>query len=344
MKLAVTGGAGFLGYHLCNQLAYDFDEIRIIDIAPINPEEYPSSATYRSVDVRDAVLLNRNLREIDLVIHAASALPRWKQTEILDANVGGARNVLEAAKTNNISRVIFISSTTVYGASHRNPVQESDPLEGIGIYGNSKVEAEKVFLAYRKQGLCTPIVRPKTFIGSGRLGVFQILFDWIESGKKIPLIGEGNNRYQLLDVEDLVDAVKFMMYGDAHLCNDIFNVGAERFGTVREDVMTLCQFAGTGSTVLPTPAKLVKATLALFDKLKVSPLYDLIYSTADQDSYISIDKVKKAFGWLPRYSNAEALIRSYQWYRDNKDKLLSEGVTHRVPWKQGILSLVKKIL
>ena len=134
------------------------------------------------------------------------------------------------------------------------------------------------------------------------------------------------------------------MYGPAQTSNDIFNVGADRFGTVLEDLNVLFQYAGTGSRVFPTPAKLVKSTLALFDALKLSPLYDLIYQTADQDSWISIEKIKTAFKWSPRYSNAETLIRSYQWYLKNKDKLLSDGVTHRVPWKQGILGLIKKIL
>ena len=344
MKLVVTGGAGFLGYHLCNQLAKEFEEIRIIDIAPIKPEEYPTNAKYYGVDVRNLNDLNKSFAGADLVIHAASALPRWKQSEIFDINVSGARNVLEAAKSNRISHVIFISSTTVYGVTHKNPILESDPLDGVGIYGNSKIEAEKAFIEYRVKGMCTPIIRPKTFIGSGRLGVFQILFDWIESGKKIPLIGNGSNRYQLLDVVDLVDAIKCVMYGSAQTSNDIFNVGADRFGTVLEDLNTLFQYAGTGSRVFPTPAKLVKSTLALFHALKLSPLYDLIYQTADQDSYISIEKFKRAFKWSPRYSNAETLIRSYQWYLENKDKLLLDGVTHRVPWKQGILGLIKKIL
>ena len=151
MKLVVTGGAGFLGYHLCNQLAKEFEEIRIIDIVPIKPEEYPSNAKYYPVDVRHADNLNTSFAGADLIIHAASALPRWKQNEIFDINVSGARNVLEAAKLNRISRVIFISSTTVYGITHKNPILENDLLDGVGIYGNSKVEAEKVFVEYRQK-------------------------------------------------------------------------------------------------------------------------------------------------------------------------------------------------
>ena len=78
--------------------------------------------------------------------------------------------------------------------------------------------------------------------------------------------------------------------------------------------------------------------------LKLSPLYKWVYGTADTDSFVSIEKIEKNLGWKPKYSNSEALINSYQWYLENKHTLGKAGVTHRVPWSQGVLGIFKKLL
>ncbi len=344
MRLAITGGAGFLGYHLCNILSNKYEKVFVLDIAPLNQSEYPQNVQFCNVDVRNFDLLNDIFGNVDLVIHAAAALPLWKKKDILDININGTRNVLEAAKNNNIKRVVYVSSTAVYGIPKKHPIYEDDSLIGVGPYGESKIEAEKTCKDYRKKGMCIPIIRPKTFIGTGRLGVFQILYDWIKSGKKIPIIGNGKNRYQLLEVEDLVNAIYLLLTASCDVANDTFNIGAEEFNTVAEDLGALCTFAETGASTMPTPAGLVKPLLALFEKLKLSPLYKWVYGTADTDSFISIEKIKSKLGWLPRYSNAQALIKSYKWYLEHCGELSDTGVTHRVAWKQGILGVFKKFL
>lgn len=345
MKLAITGGAGFLGYHLCNRLSHKYDEIFLLDIAPIDTEEYPANIKYFNADVRNLEQIDSILKKgIDIIIHAAAALPLWKKRDIFDININGTRAVLEAALNNNIAKVIYISSTAVYGIPKTHPLYEDSPLKGVGPYGESKIEAEKICREYQKNGMCVPIIRPKSFIGTGRLGVFQILYDWVENGKKIPIIGKGSNRYQLLEVEDLVDAIYLLMTASAAKAGDIFNIGAEKFGTVHEDLNALCAFARTGATVMPTPAWLVKPLLSLFEKARISPLYKWIYDTADKDSYVSTEKLNHVLGWVSKYNNAEALINSYKWYLKNKDELTGTGISHRIAWKQGILAVIKKFL
>jgi nucleoside-diphosphate-sugar epimerase len=190
-----------------------------------------------------------------------------------------------------------------------------------------------------------PIIRPKTFIGTERLGVFQILYDWIESGNRIPIIGDGTNRYQLLEVEDLAEAIWLASTLEDDRANDTFNIGATDFETVKEDVAAVCDYAGTGAKPLPTPAGPVKAALRAFESVGLSPLYEWVYGTADKDSYVSVERAREKLGWEPEYSNAEALIRSYQWYVDNKDQIeQGTGVKHRIAWDQGILKIFKKIL
>ena len=344
MRLAITGGAGFLGYHLCKILSGKYDEIFVFDIAPINPCEYPSRVRYFDIDVRDYRQLEENLKGVDHLVHAAAALPLWKKKEILDININGTKNVLEAARRNRVKRVVHVSSTAVYRIPHKHPVYEHDPLSGVGPYGRSKVEAEGLCGEYRAGGMCISVVRAKTFIGRGRLGIFQVLYDWIESGKKIPVIGSGRNHYQLLEVEDLVGAVDLLLNAPPEKANDVFNIGASDFGTISEDVGALCDFAGTGARLMRVPAWLAKPLLILFNGLGISPIYQWVYGTIDRESYVSIEKVQNALNWSPGTSNAQALIRSYQWFLDNKDKLSGTGVTHHEAWKQGALAVIKRFL
>ena len=347
MKIVVTGGAGFLGYHISQKInrITDFSNTVFFDIAKFEENEYDKAIKCIYGDVRDKKQMDEMMKGVDVVIHCAAALPLWKKKDIYETNIDGTRNVLDSSLKNNVNRVVHISSTAVYGVPDVHPLFESHPRHGVGPYGESKVNAEEVCEEYRKKGLPVRILRPKSFIGTARLGVFQILYDWVESGVKIPIIGNGKNRYQLFEVEDLVDAILLASTLPLEKVNDTFNVGAKDFKTVNEDVGAMCEYAGTGSKVMPTPAGLVKPALRLFEILNLSPLYKWIYGTADTDSFVSIDKAMNQLGWVPKYSNSDALIRSYQWYLDNKHTIQQgTGVTHRIAWKQGILSLFKKVL
>jgi nucleoside-diphosphate-sugar epimerase len=347
MKIVVTGGAGFLGYHISQKInrITDFSNTVFFDIAKFEENEYDKGIKCIYGDVRDKKQMDEMMKGVDVVIHCAAALPLWKKKDIYETNIDGTRNVLDSSLKNNVNRVVHISSTAVYGVPDVHPLFESHPRHGVGPYGESKVNAEEVCEEYRKKGLPVCILRPKSFIGTARLGVFQILYDWVESGVKIPIIGNGKNRYQLFEVEDLVDAILLASTLPLEKVNDTFNVGAKDFKTVNEDVGAMCEYAGTGSKVMPTPAGLVKPALRLFEILNLSPLYKWIYGTADTDSFVSIDKAMNQLGWVPKYSNSDALIRSYQWYLDNKHTIQQgTGVTHRIAWKQGILSLFKKVL
>ena len=144
MKLTVTGGAGFLGFHLCKGLTDKFDEIFVADVAPIDAAEYPSNVKYFNVSILDFTALDKVLANSDVVVHGAAALPLWKKKDIFSTNVQGTRNVLESALKNGIKRVVFVSSTAVYGIPKEHPIYESAPFIGVGPYGESKIEAEKI--------------------------------------------------------------------------------------------------------------------------------------------------------------------------------------------------------
>jgi nucleoside-diphosphate-sugar epimerase len=215
-------------------------------------------------------------------------------------------------------------------------------LDGVGPYGEAKIKAEEVCAQYREKGMCVPIIRPKSFIGPERLGVFALLYDWAKDGKGFPMIGSGDNRYQLLDVYDLCVAIYLCATLDKDIANDTFNIGAKEFTTMKEDYQAVLDYAGFGKKIKGFPAKPVIFALRVLEALHLSPLYKWVYETACEDSFVSIEKAEEKLGYKPIYSNKDALVRNYKWYIENLDKFENQsGVSHRVPWKQGILKFAK---
>lgn len=346
-KYFITGGAGFLGINLTRYLLERGNTVVSYDTEPgyDYPEKNDSRVTvysHKESDIRDLANMTAKMAECDIVVHCAAALPLYPPEDIRGTDIDGSSNVLLAAKENGIKRVIQISSTAVYGIPDHHPLLETDKLVGVGPYGVAKIEAEKVCAKFRDEGMIVPIIRPKSFIGPERLGAFVLLYDWASTGHGFPMIGNGKNRYQLLDVFDLCDAIYLCATLPDETVNDVFNIGAEEFATMREDWQAVLDKAGYGKKIKGMPKKPIIWTLRLLEALHLSPLYKWIYETASEDSFVSIDKAKQVLGWKPKYSNKDALLRNYVWYLDNVDRFKgASGVSHRVPWKQGILGLAK---
>src|SRR5437773_230436 len=340
MLWAISGGAGFLGLHLARRLLADGHEVRTLDVVPLDDAELERTVEELRGDIRDRESVRSLVDGADVVVHAAAALPiQASRASIRSVNVGGTENVLRAADDAGVRRVVFITSTAVYGVPEKHPIEEGDPLVGVGWYGESKIDAE---------GLCrvaaveTTIVRPKTFIGPERLGVFEILFDWIREGRRIYTLGDGSNRYQLLAVEDLIEALLLAAASTSdEVTGAAINVGAKEFGTVRADLQALIDHAGSASRLTPIPVRPAELTLRALELLRLSPLAEWHYRTAHRDSYVDVSKAERLLGWAPCYSNAEALGRTYDWYLANRERFRAAGVTHRVPWNQQALALLK---
>ncbi len=342
MKILITGGAGFLGINLVRYfLAKGLSGLRTLDIADFS---YPERDKIEEVkgDVRNPVDVEKALRNVDVVIHAAAALPLYTKKEIYDTDVEGTRKLLGEAYRNHVDRFIYISSTAVYGVPDHHPVYESNRLEGVGDYGRAKILAEEVCLEYQKKGMCLPILRPKSFVGPERLGVFSLLYEWAKDGKNFPLIGSGKNRYQLLDVEDLCEAIYLCLIKDKKVVNDIFNIGAKDFLTIKEDFQAVLDRAGCGKRIVTFPIGPAVALLKLLEWLHLSPLYMWIYETVSNDSFVSVEKAEKQLGFSPKYSNRDALLRNYEWYLSHLEEFQGKtGISHRAPWKQGCLKFLK---
>ncbi len=337
----ITGGAGFLGINLVRYLLARGHKVTSLDIADFDYPERSQIAEIKG-DIRDRAAVDRAMQGVHIVVHTAAALPLYTPEDIFSTDIDGTRNVIDSAYQQGVERFIHISSTAVYGIPDHHPLLEDDQLDGVGPYGKAKIMAEEVCLEYRKKGLCAPIIRPKSFVGPERLGVFALFYDWAKDGKNFPMIGSGKNRYQLLDVEDLCDAIYLCATLDRDQVNDTFNIGAKDFTTMREDYQAVLNYAGRDKRIVPLPAGPAIVALKALEKLKLSPLYRWVYETAGKDSFVSIEKAERVLGYQPKHSNKDALIRNYQWYLDNLDKFQHQtGISHRVPWSQGILKLAK---
>ncbi len=337
----ITGGAGFLGINLVRYLLERSHKVRTLDIAPF---DYPerSRVEVHTGDIRDKSAVEMAMQGVDLVIHTAAALPLYKAADIFSTDIDGTRNVIQAAHERGVERFIHISTTAVYGIPDHHPLVESDRLDGVGPYGEAKVKAEEICASYRERGLCVPILRPKSFIGPERLGIFAMLYDWAKDGKNFPLPGSGKNRYQLLDVEDLCAAIYLCATIDAASANDTFNVGAKVFTTIKADFQAVLDAAGFGKKIISFPAAPMTAALVVLEQLKLSPVYKWAYGTITEDSFVSVEKAERTLGFKPQHSNQDALVRNYKWYVAHlSDFQNATGVSHRVPWNQGILKLAK---
>jgi nucleoside-diphosphate-sugar epimerase len=343
-RVLVTGGAGFLGINLIRSLLRSGYAVSSIDIAEFDYPDCRDRIHATDGDIRNRAAVDRAMEGCQFVVHTAAALPLYSEADIMTTDVDGSRNVMESAAAAGVERVVHISSTAVYGIPDHHPLYEDDPKHGVGAYGRAKVMAEDVCAGFRQRGLCVPILRPKSFVGPERLGVFALLYDWAKDGKNFPMIGSGNNRYQLLDVQDLCEAIQLCLRLPAESVDDVFNIGAAEFTTMREDWQAVLDEAGFGKRIVPFPATPVIWTLRLLEALRVSPLYKWVYETAATDSFVSIDRARERLGFLPRYSNKEALVRNYHWYLENLSSFEGRsGVSHRVPWSQGILRLAKTV-
>jgi nucleoside-diphosphate-sugar epimerase len=340
-RYLITGGAGFLGINLCRHLLGRGAAVRSLDKAPFGYPERTRIEALRG-DVRTRVEVERAVRGADVIIHAATAPPLAPLDEIFSTAISGTRLVLDAALAQGVTRVIFISSARVYGATTPQALREDGSVVGADLHAQSKIRAEGMCRAARERGLIVSILRPQTIVGPERLGAFELLYDWAYSGRNFPVLGSGRNCFQLLDVEDLCRAIELCATRAPEEVNDTFNVGVRRCGTLRESFQAVLDRAGHGRRVVSLPAAPAIATLRVLKALRLSPLFQWIYQSATQESFVSVERLERRFGFVPRYDNTAALIRNYDWYLAHRPEIGSAcGRSYHVPRRTGALRVAK---
>jgi 2-alkyl-3-oxoalkanoate reductase len=341
-RAVVTGSGGMLGGNLVRRLSADGWQVHGVDLRAPGPAG--DGVAHTAADIRDLAAMARVLAGADVAIHCAGALPSYPAEEIRSVIVEGTRTVLTAARQAGVPRVVHISSTAVYGLPEVVPTTEEHPREPVDEYGRAKAAAEQFCEQFREQGMCVPVLRPKTFVGPGRMGLFAMLFEWADEGRHFPVLGRGDVRIQMCALEDLVDCVVSVLTAEPAVANDTFNVAAARFGTLREDFQAVLDAAGHGRRVISIPAQPAVFVLQLLQRTRLSPVYGRLLHKLLADSYVSTDKVRKQLGFEPRYSNQDALLRTYAWWRHRPAVAgtgSAAGRTSREPWRQGVLKAAK---
>ncbi len=342
MKHLVTGGSGYFGALLRDRLVALRQPVRVFDL--VDADDRVASVEFAQGDVRDPVALARACEGCEVVYHCVAQVPLAKDKELFHSvNVTGTENLLCAAQKAGLRKVIYLSSSAIYGAPAENPVNEQTLPSPAEAYGVAKLEGEKLCWRYASDGLDVTIIRPRTIMGHGRLGIFQILFEWIRTGYNVPVFGNGDNIYQFVHADDLVEVC---LAATARPGATSYNCGTDSYGTMRAVLEHLCAHAKTGSKVRRVPRGPTEVLMKIAGAAGLSPLgpyHALMYG---RSLYFDITKARAELNWQPRYSNEEMFVESYEWYLKNRETILRarQASHHRSPVKEGILGLVKHLL
>lgn len=342
MKHLVTGGSGYFGALLRDRLVKLRQPVRVFDL--VDATDRAPGVEFSQGDVRDPAALARACEGCDIVYHCVAQVPLAKDKELFHSvNVTGTENLLRAAQTARMRKVIYVSSSAVYGAPKTNPVTEQTPPTPAEAYGAAKLEGEHLCQRFAGAGLDVTIIRPRTIMGHGRLGIFQILFEWIRTGYNVPVFGRGDNVYQFVHADDLADAC---LAAATRPGTTSYNCGTDRYGSMRSLLEHLCAHAQTGSHVRSVPMAPAMALMKLASAVGLSPLgpyHALMYG---RSLYFDSTKARTELGWKPQFSNEAMLGQSYDWYVQNRETILkAHGASHhRSPVKEGVLRLVKHLL
>ncbi|WBC14828.1 NAD-dependent epimerase/dehydratase family protein [Micromonospora sp. WMMA1998] len=340
-RVAVTGAAGMLGSHLVRRLTEEAVVVHGVDLRPVDAP--PAGAVHTIADIRDEAAMGAVFTGMDAVVHTAAALPTYRPELIRSVIVDGTRTVMAAAAAADVPRIVHISSTAVYGLPTSVPTTEDHPRAPVDAYSAAKAEAEQIVESYRTPQRLVPILRPKTFLGPGRMGLFAMLFEWAEEGRHFPVLGRGDVRIQMLAMDDLLDGIVAALAVDGPAASETYNLAAAEFGTIREDFQAVLDAAGHGRRVVSVPARPALTVLRGLERIRLSPVYGRLLHKLMADSYVSIAKAEAGLGFRPRLSNRDAVLDTYRWWRANHTGGAARpaGLTSREPWRQGLLSAAK---
>jgi nucleoside-diphosphate-sugar epimerase len=339
MRHLITGGSGFVGNLVARRLCARGEQVRVLDLweDPSRPREIE----YQAGDVRNRDAVAQAMQGVDVVHHNAALVAQTDAgANYWQVNVEGARIVAEEAARAGVQAVIHTSSTAVYGIPVDQPITLATPTRPVEPYGRSKLAGEQVVDEIcRQHGIPLITIRPRATLGAGRLGIFQILFQWIKENRSVYVIGSGNIKFQFIHAHDLMDF--YMLALDAGR-SGTYNVGTDRFGTLRGDLERLIAYAGSTSRVRSLPETLAINSLRLLYWMRLSPLVPWHYLTYHKACFFDTAPLL-AMGWKPNYGNLDMLQESYDWFLANAGRPDAAGSPHRSPLRQGVLWLVKQL-
>lgn len=333
----VTGGSGYFGSALVHRLLAGGHRVRTFDL--IDAHDRPPAVEFAQGDIRDRAAIARACAGVDVVHHNVALVPLAKdRAAFWSVNTEGTRHLLEACVAAGVRKVIYTSSSAVFGVPPRNPVDDTVAPNPREDYGRAKLAAEDLCAEYVRRGLDVTIIRPRTIMGPGRLGIMQLFFEWIRTGRNVPVLGGGRNVYQFVHADDLAAAC---ILAAARSGPSVYNIGAAAFGTMRETIEGVIAHAGTRSRVVSLPMAPARVAMSITSALGVSPLAPYHALMYGESMYFDITRAREELGWTPRYSNAEMFAEAYDWYVANRERPVDGAASHhRSPIRQGLLRVV----
>lgn len=333
--------SGYLGQKIAERLLEEGHEVIGIDIR--KPSHDLPGLNFFYCDIRDETLMAALMSGIEVVHHTAALVPLTKKyKEFRDVNVEGSRRVAHQAKLAKVNFFIHTSSSAIFGKTGDSAITNKDPLEPIEPYGLSKLRGEEAVIA-ELDGSETKfaLIRPRTILGTERGGIFDLFFRWIANGDPIFTIGNGENKFQFVHVDDLIDAIMLITNKRA---SGKFNVGTNAYESLNALFNFLIGHAKSTSRIIHLPVKFSIFSLTLLEKLKLSPLAPWHYKTFHNPFYFDLEDLYNV-GWSPKYSNKQLICMAYDSYLDwSKDVGNSDASPHRGKLAAGILTPIQKLL
>ncbi len=353
----VTGGSGFFGGVLKRRLLEEGFAVTNIDLvrdADAGAEGLTGAAglaggealTSVQGDIRDPALLARLFAEhrFEAVFHCAAMLAHDVKDETLlwTSNVDGTRLVAEAALAAGVTKMVNISSNCLWAEGFGRPVTEADEPAPVELYGRSKLQAERELATLCAQHPEFKVVslRCPTIIDSGRLGLLAILFEFIEDGKKVWVVGDGSNRYQFIYAQDLATACLLCL---GYERSNVFHIGSDDVPTMRAMYESVIRAAGTGSRVASLPRRPTIALMQLAHRLKISPLGPYHYRMIAESFVFDTRKIREELGWAPTLTNEAMMLRAFSYYRENRRAIhaRTDVSAHSKAAPMGVIRLLK---
>lgn len=321
-KYWIFGGNGFVGRYLADALVERNAKVVVCDLQQSIDSRIKPGCEYAQVDIRNKQEIEAlTIDKDDIVINLAAnqyhtKVPRDRKTYFFSVNTVGTQNVLETIYGKGCRNYLMFTTDMTYGKPRYLPVDTKHPQTPFGPYGQSKKACEAVCFDYRKKGMNITIMRPRMINGPGRLGILVKLFKLIDWNLPVPTIGNGRNHYQMISVFDCVSAILCAI--DKGLPDKEYNLGSKNSPDIRTLLRGVVKEAGSHSVVIPTPGKLVKWILNIFDNIGLTIMYKEQFMIADEEYILDIAETEKDLDWHPKYNDEDMLKEAYRMYRSQK--------------------------
>jgi len=341
----VTGASGFFGGVLKRRLLREGHTVVNIDLEP--DEDTLPGLTSIQGDLRDKELVQRTFADhrFDAVYHVAAQLAHGMKLDehlLWTSNVDATRLLAETARSAGVRPFVFVSTNCLWASNLGHPVhEERDVPAPIELYGRSKLAAERLLQEFTGD-LDAVAIRCPTIMDAGRLGLLAILYEFIDDGKTVWVVGKGDNRYQFIYAEDMATAC---ILAAGHGRSDLFHVGSDNVRSMREVYESVIQSAGSKSKVRSLTKSPTIAAMMLAHKLRVSPLWPYHYKMITESFVFDTDRIKQRLGWKPTLTNEEMLLRAFEYYASHRAEIgaRTNASAHRKPASMGVIRLLKWI-